>query len=63
MYFRKFRFNALCEIFVFICIQLVFVFVVSICRNKKIKNKKMYNTGIDIVIILTISNYSANAIA
>ena len=40
MYFRKFRFNALCEIFVFICIQLVFVFVVSICRNKKIKNKQ-----------------------
>lgn len=35
MYFRKFRFNALCEIFVFICIQLVFVFVVSICRNKR----------------------------
>lgn len=40
MYFRKFRFNALCEIFVFISIQLVFVFVVSICRNKKIKNKQ-----------------------
>lgn len=39
MYFRKFRFNALCEIFVFICIQLVFVFVVSICRNKKIKKQ------------------------
>lgn len=40
MYFRKFRFNALCEIFVFICIQLVFVFVVSICRNNMIKNKQ-----------------------
>lgn len=39
IYFPEFRFNALCEISVFITIQLVFVLVVSICRNKMIKNK------------------------
>ena len=33
MYFPEFRFYALCEISVFIAIQLVFVLVASICRN------------------------------
>ena len=40
MYFPEFRFYALCEISVFIAIQLVFVLVVSICRNRMIKNKQ-----------------------
>ena len=40
MYFPKFRFYALCEISVFIAIQLVFVLVASICRNRMIKNKQ-----------------------
>lgn len=40
MYFPKLRFNTLCEISVFIAIQLVFVLVVSICRNRMIKNKQ-----------------------
>ena len=40
MYFPEFRFYALCEISVFIAIQLVFVLVASICRNRMIKNKK-----------------------
>ena len=39
MYFPEFRFYALCEISVFIAIQLVFVLVASICRNMLIKNK------------------------
>ena len=39
MYFPEFRFYALCEISVFIAIQLVFVLVASICRNMIIKNK------------------------
>lgn len=40
MYFPEFRFYALCEISVFIAIQLVFVLVASICRNRMIKNKQ-----------------------
>lgn len=40
MYFSEFRFYALCEISVFIAIQLVFVLVASICRNRMIKNKQ-----------------------
>ena len=40
MYFPKLRSNTLCDISVFVTVQLVFVFVVSICRNKKIKNKQ-----------------------
>lgn len=40
MYFPKLRFNTLCEISVFIAIQLVFVLVASICRNRMIKNKQ-----------------------
>lgn len=40
MYFPKLRFNTLCEISVFITIQLVFVLVASICRNRMIKNKQ-----------------------
>ena len=40
MYFPEFRFYALCEISVFITIQLVFVLVASICRNRMIKNKQ-----------------------
>ena len=40
MYFPKLRFNTLCDISVFITIQLVFVLVVSICRNRMIKNKQ-----------------------
>lgn len=40
MYFPGFRFYALCEISVFIAIQLVFVLVASICRNRMIKNKQ-----------------------
>lgn len=40
MYFPEFRFYALCEISVFIAIQLVFVLVASICRNIMIKNKQ-----------------------
>mgnify|MGYP006983069784 FL=1 len=40
MYFPKLRFNTLCDISVFIAIQLVFVLVVSICRNRMIKNKQ-----------------------
>ena len=39
MYFPKLRFNTLCDISVFIAIQLVFVLVASICRNMIIKNK------------------------
>ena len=39
MYFPKLRFNTLCDISVFITIQLVFVLVASICRNMIIKNK------------------------
>ena len=39
MYFPKLRFNTLCDISVFIAIQLVFVLVASICRNRMIKNK------------------------
>ena len=38
MYFPKLRFNTLCYISVFIAIQLVFVLVASICRNRMIKN-------------------------
>ena len=38
MYFPKLRFNTLCEISVFIAIQLMFVLVASICRNRMIKN-------------------------
>ena len=45
MYFPKLRFNTLCDISVFIAIQLVFVLVASICRNRMIKNKKMYNVA------------------
>ena len=40
MYFPKLRFNTLCDISVFITIQLVFVLVASICRNRMIKNKQ-----------------------
>lgn len=40
MYFPEFRFYALCEISVFIAIQLVFVLVASICRNRMMKNKQ-----------------------
>lgn len=40
MYFPKLRSNTLCDISVFVTVQLVFVFVVSICRNKKIKDKQ-----------------------
>ena len=40
MYFPKLRFNTLCYISVFIAIQLVFVLVASICRNRMIKNKQ-----------------------
>ena len=40
MYFPKLRSNTLCEISVFIAIQLVFVLVASICRNRMIKNKQ-----------------------
>ena len=40
MYFPKLRFNTLCDISVFIAIQLVFVLVASICRNRMIKNKQ-----------------------
>ena len=40
MYFPEFRFYALCEISVFIAIQLVFVLVASICRNRMIENKQ-----------------------
>ena len=40
MYFPEFRFYALCEISVFIAIQLMFVLVASICRNRMIKNKQ-----------------------
>ena len=40
MYFPKLRSNTLCEISVFIAIQLVFVLVASICRNIMIKNKQ-----------------------
>lgn len=40
MYFPKLRFNTLCEISVFIAIQLMFVLVASICRNRMIKNKQ-----------------------
>ena len=40
MYFPKLRSNTLCDISVFVTVQLVFVFVVSICRNKMIKNKQ-----------------------
>lgn len=40
MYFPEFRFYALCEISVFIAIQLVFVLVASISRNRMIKNKQ-----------------------
>ena len=40
MYFPKLRFNTLCEISVFTAIQLVFVLVASICRNRMIKNKQ-----------------------
>lgn len=40
MYFPKLRFNTLCDISVFIAIQLVFVLVASICRNIMIKNKQ-----------------------
>lgn len=40
MYFPEFRFYALCDISVFIAIQLVFVLVASICRNRMIKNKQ-----------------------
>lgn len=40
MYFPEFRFYALCEISVFIAIQLVFVLEASICRNRMIKNKQ-----------------------
>lgn len=40
MYFPEFRFYALYEISVFIAIQLVFVLVASICRNRMIKNKQ-----------------------
>ena len=36
MYFPKLRFNTLCDISVFIAIQLVFVLVASICRNRMI---------------------------
>ena len=32
--------NTLCDISVFIAIQLVFVLVASICRNRMIKNKQ-----------------------
>lgn len=40
MYFPKLRSSTLCDISVFVTVQLVFVFVVSICRNKKIKDKQ-----------------------
>ena len=40
MYFPKLRFNTLCDISVFITIQLVFVLVASICRNRMIENKQ-----------------------
>lgn len=40
MYFPKLRSNTLCDISVFIAIQLVFVLVASICRNRMIKNKQ-----------------------
>lgn len=40
MYFPKLRFNTLNIISVFIAIQLVFVLVASICRNRMIKNKQ-----------------------
>lgn len=40
MYFPKLRFNTLCDISVFIAIQLVFVLVASICRNRMIENKQ-----------------------
>lgn len=40
MYFPKLRFNTLCDISVFIAIQLVFVLVASICRNRMMKNKQ-----------------------
>lgn len=40
MYFPKLRSNTLCEISVFIAIQLVFVLVASICRNRMMKNKQ-----------------------
>ena len=40
MYFPKLRFNTLCDISVFIAIQLMFVLVASICRNRMIKNKQ-----------------------
>ena len=40
MYFPKLRFNTLCDISVFITIQLMFVLVASICRNRMIKNKQ-----------------------
>ena len=39
MYFPKLRFNTLCYISVFIAIQLVFVLVASICRNRMIKKQ------------------------
>lgn len=48
MYFPKLRFNTLNIISVFIAIQLVFVLVASICRNrmkKTSKNKKTYNVA------------------
>lgn len=40
MYFPKLRSNTLCDISVFIAIQLVFVLVASICRNRMMKNKQ-----------------------
>ena len=40
MYFPKLRFNTLCEISVFIAIQLMFVLVASIYRTRMIKNKQ-----------------------
>ena len=40
MYFPNLRFTNLCELSVFIAIQLVFVLVASICRNRMIKNKQ-----------------------
>ena len=40
MYFPKKKINTLCDISVFITIQLVFVLVASICRNRMIENKQ-----------------------